>query len=145
MASPNIEKFDALVVRVLGDLYEQFPVPTKIHANAYMDNVSTDGAALGSEVLSEGGRFLNHTLNWLQDSGYVRFKELNHAPPGGANQVVLTAKALEALRAMPSSLEGQTTLGERMKEQAGATASEGASQLVGVLVREGLKVVGIGL
>lgn len=141
MEVSNIEKFDTLVVRILADLYEQFPVPRKILAINYFDNPTVFNEHVASDVLNEDGLFLNHTLNWLKGAGYVDFQQINHDLPGGSIDVVMTAKALEALRAMPDSLDREAPIGEQMRDHGKTASSAATAALVGEFVRKALQLI----
>lgn len=61
--------------------------------------------------------------------------------PGDAGGVVLTVKALEALRAMLASLE-QKPMGEQLKEHTKAEGAVAVKVLVSEIIRSGLAVMG---
>ena len=119
---------------MLGELYSTFPCPM------YIDPAKYAPSHVVGELLNEEAEFLNHTLNWLQQAGYILIGDLRHNT-GGATGVVLTAKGLEALRAVPASLEGQASLGERLVEQTKINSGEGIKALVGEVI--GLAVRGV--
>lgn len=72
-------------------------------------------------------------MSWLEQAGYLRLQNID-TQLGIAREVVLTAKGLEALRAVPLSLEGQASLGERLVKQAKSSSSEGLKTLMGEVI-----------
>lgn len=112
---------------MLGELYSTFPCPK------FIDPAKYAPSHIPGEPLNEEAEFLNHTLKWLQQAGYILIGNLN-LNTGGATGVVLTAKGLEALRAMPASLEGKASLGERLADQAKSSGGEGIKALVGEVI-----------
>lgn len=105
-SAPNIELFNLSVAEVLGGLYESFPSPCTLKAlevgdavKGYYPNASDDINA-GDRIY----HIASDTVHWLKRSGYIDFK-------GEAayqfTRAVLTAKGLQALNAMPESLENK--------------------------------------
>ena len=140
MTASNIERFDRIVALVLGDLYTSFPCPVRLLASSYIENALAHDDDIGAEVMTESGEFFNHTMNWLDQAGYLQMQSI-HTLSGTARGVVLTAKGLEALRAVPASLEGQASLGERLIEQTKINSGEGIKALMGEVI--GLAVRGV--
>lgn len=129
----NIERFDHIVAKVLGELYSAFPCPKTLPATDFVEEALTHSDFIGADVASENGEFFNHTIQWLADAGYLKMSELE-TQLAIARGAVLTAKGLEALRAMPGSLEGKSSLGERLAEQAKSSSGEGIKALVGEVI-----------
>ncbi|MCY4126216.1 MAG: hypothetical protein OXF59_13625, partial [Pseudomonas sp.] len=73
-------------------------------------------------------------IEWLSESGYLRFKNQSHG--SGFLNAVLTAKGLEALKAVPESLTAGPPLGDRLVD---ATKS-GTKSILGSLAGEVLSV-----
>ncbi|RWT41912.1 hypothetical protein [Aeromonas caviae] len=145
----NIERFDAIVVRALAELYGNFPVRKVLPANRFIlsdDGQSIDGLSAQDEAqlwdvdhhnpYFAQKEFAFETLHWLVDAGYVL-----GTPEESAYIVdaVLTAKGLEVLRAVPDSLQG--SLGERIQEAAKSGASDVVRALVGQVVGLGMGLV----
>ncbi|CAB5287048.1 MULTISPECIES: hypothetical protein [Burkholderia] len=126
--SSNIEKFDLLVAKLLANLYEQFPVATGVVAADYGINAERSFRFDGTpdpDIERELDFFCN-TLRWLQRAGYIDYaQETNGGTFGG---VVLTAKALEILKAIPESLRAVTPLGDYLVESARSGATDALKQ-----------------
>ncbi|MDD2105709.1 hypothetical protein [Pseudomonas asiatica] len=134
MTASNIQKFDEITGRVFGTLYEGFPVPKYLRIKDFVeDGFSYDERAQG-DFPNESGEFFLACVDWLSDAGYVRFRE--KMPYSGYREAVLTAKGLEALKAVPSSLSGGPSLGDQLVD---ATKS-GAKSMLGSLAGEVLSV-----
>ncbi|MGQ0710890.1 MAG: hypothetical protein ACT4NV_14225 [Rhodoferax sp.] len=109
MASSNIERFDEIAAQTLARLYESFPVPTVLAVGQY-------GVEIGDHNWDDpeairAAEFVIASIQWLGDAGFIRFSDVRH--PIVVLDAVLTARGLEALKAMPDSLTGHT-LGERL-------------------------------
>ncbi|OXS14894.1 hypothetical protein CGX12_11785 [Zobellella denitrificans] len=133
MTTSNIERFDQIVAQVLGDLYTSFPCPATLKATSYIENALAYNDFLGAEVITGDGEFFNNSLGWLAQAGYLRCSQID-AQLGIAGGVVLTAKGLEALRAVPASLEGKCSLGERLATQAKSSGADAIRSLVGEVI-----------
>jgi hypothetical protein len=132
MASSNIERFDEIAGKAFGLLYESFPVPRNIMIRHLTQK---DSAINENDFTEEEGYFIIASLQWLINSGYI-----TAARPGsimGFSDVVLTAKSLEVMKAIPDSL--QTPLGERLVEAAKGEGRELFRSLVGQVLDMGLK------
>lgn len=133
MYASNIEQFDHIVAKVLGELYSTFPCPKNLSATDFVDDALTHNDFIGADVASENGEFFNHTIQWLSDAGYLKLGEIR-TQTATVTRVVLTAKGLESLRAMPASLEGKASLGERLADQAKSSGGESIKALVGEVI-----------
>ncbi|PVZ43944.1 hypothetical protein [Pseudomonas sp. CC120222-01a] len=134
MTTSNIQKFDEITGRVFGALYENFPVPDYLLIKDFLDDgFSYDEHAQG-DFPNQNGEFFFACVEWLSEAGYLRFKKkLDYA---GFEEVVLTAKGLEALKAVPSSLTKGPSLGDQLVD---ATKS-GTKNILGSLAGEVLSV-----
>lgn len=112
---------------MLGYLYSTFPSPSFVSPTDYVEHYDE------SNPISREVAFLNDTLCWLQQAGYISFNQIRQNT-GGASGAVLTAKGLEALRAVPQSLSSKASLGERLAGQAKSGSGEAIKALVGEVV-----------
>jgi hypothetical protein len=134
MTASNIQKFDEITGQVFGALYQSFPVAKYLPIKDFVEDGLSFDDFLGCEVANKNGQFFFACVEWLAESGYLRFKEkYDHA---GFADVVLTAKGLEALKAFPASLSADSSLGEQLVD---ATKS-GAKSVIGSLAGEVLSV-----
>lgn len=132
---PDIERFDHYVARILGALYEEFPVKTDLDVRRLTGHarMNEDGAICAPDGReSRNARIAYATIEWLVDAGYVRAQEPRF--PIGFRQCVLTAEGLRALGAVPDSLPGGETVGDRIA----GFVREGAADLARNLVRAAL-------
>lgn len=112
MAASNIQRFDEITGKVLAALFEAFPVPTYLLAARFVEQPTRICAHMG-EVPSEEAEFFIACVEWLAEAGYIKLRGTNH---GCASDVVLTAKGLETLKAVPKSLHDNTSIGEQLIE-----------------------------
>ncbi|TND54293.1 hypothetical protein [Aeromonas dhakensis] len=137
----NIERFDAIVVLALADLYSRFPVRQYLASSKFI--VTEEGEHIdGVSPEAEGELFAEdpylkdpyfkrrnfafESLRGLVDAGYI------HGTPAAYNGIenaVLTAKGLEVLKAIPDSLQG--SLGERLVEAVKADSREVGRTVLG--------------
>lgn len=111
----NIQLFDEITAKLFANLYESFPLPADINC------LSVTGC---HEV--EAGICV-HTLRWLGDEGFINVGQMYQHGGGG---IVLTSKGLAALKAVPSGLEGKTSIGERLQAAVNAGAIPTAVEIL---------------
>ena len=135
----NIDSFNEITAKTFGILYASFPVPTTLSlANHYgIDNVANIAKSLehGLRPCKEEeapARLVEATICWLEDSGYLKIKLKNY--PFKFEGVILTAKGLEALQAVPDSINSD-------KKSAGQILAEQIKAGTGDYVRETVKTV----
>lgn len=134
MTASNIKKFDELTGQVLGVLYESFPVPHALLLKDLIpDGISFD-ERIGFDVPNENGEFMFACIDWLAESGYLRFK--NKIQATGYSECVLTAKGLEVLKATPDSLNTEPSIGEQLVD----ASKTGAKSLIGDLAGQALSI-----
>lgn len=134
MTTSNIQKFDEITGRVFGALYENFPVARHLLIEDFLeDGLSYNEHAQG-DFPNQNGEFFFACVEWLAEAGYLRVSEKLH--DSGFDGVVLTAKGLEALKAVPASLTVGPSLGDQLVD---ATKS-GTKNVVGRLAGEVLSV-----
>jgi len=138
MALSNIERFDETVGKAFALLYESFPVPRPLLPGAFVgeDNVIDPDGFTGAELTNEA-EFCMAALLWLEDTGYITARDIRPYALGG---VVLTAKGLETLKAMPDSLQGP--LGARLMEAAKTEGRELMRSLASQALSMGLQALG---
>lgn len=113
--SSNIEKFDLIAGKAFSLLYESFPVPRGLVFGDFLEEekVFTYDEKMMMDVPSKESDFVLQSLLWLMGSGFIQAKKSDF----GLMQAVLTVKALEVLKQMPSSIasdDAKKTLGERL-------------------------------
>lgn len=139
MTASNIKQFDELTGQVLGVLYESFPVPCVL----LLKDLTPDGISfdehIGFDVPNEKGEFLLASIEWLAESGYLRFKDKLQAT--GYTECVLTAKGLEVLKATPDSLSTESSLGEQLVDASKKGAKKVVGDLAGQVMSIGAKFV----
>ncbi|OQX16190.1 MAG: hypothetical protein BWK73_04820 [Thiothrix lacustris] len=103
----NIRHFDEISARIFAALYESFPLPLDIDCIELTKaaEIEANGAA------TKETRICIATLTWLQEEGYLKYQVKGKFD---AFNIVLTAKGLSVLKAVPSSLETKTSIGERL-------------------------------
>ncbi len=134
MTTSNIQRFDEITGQVFGALYECFPVPRHLIIEQFIEDGYTFNEHMASDVANERGEFFIACVEWLAESGYLRFEIRSHGC--GVLNAVLTAKGLEALKALPTSLSAGPSLGDRLVD---ATKS-GSKSILGSLAGEVLSV-----
>nr|VFJ42975.1 MAG: hypothetical protein BECKFM1743A_GA0114220_1000332 [Candidatus Kentron sp. FM]VFJ43705.1 MAG: hypothetical protein BECKFM1743C_GA0114222_1000332 [Candidatus Kentron sp. FM]VFK05692.1 MAG: hypothetical protein BECKFM1743B_GA0114221_1000332 [Candidatus Kentron sp. FM] len=137
----NISRFNECTGKILAKLYEEFPIKTDLEYKEWLK----EDENLNDKNTQE---FCRATIEWLEESGYIIVYGKYYYDM--ANKVILTQKGLEALRAIPESLEeGQKrrNIGEAlvaaMKEKAPGATEWAVEQLSSRLFTESLKLFGI--
>ncbi|WP_371356116.1 hypothetical protein ACA087_06435 [Pseudomonas chlororaphis] len=134
MTTSNIKRFDELTGQVLGVLYEQFPVPHFLALGQLVPDGYSYDEGSGGDAPNEQGLFFFACVDWLAESGYLRFKEKNHQY--GYHKAVLTAKGLEVLKAIPESLSTGPTLGDQLID----ASKSGAKGMLGKVAEQALSI-----
>jgi len=141
MITSNIERFDHVAGRVFGHLYEHFPVPCYITAKLVFDEVTTFDEHLGMEIPNESAEFFAACVSWLHRAGYIEYREWNHAL-ASFSQVILTAKGLEVLKALPASLQASQSIGEHLMEASKTGSTEVFKSAVAEALSLGVRILG---
>ena len=131
MAVSNIDVFNDLTGKILGDLYLHFPKPKYLMADAFVESPMKWHEKAQMEVPSDEAEFFLATAQWLANAGYLTGKV---CPYTHVENAVLTAKGLEVLNAIPESLSGGPSIGERLA----VAAKEGGKETMRGLVSEAL-------
>lgn len=134
MAVSNIEIFNDLTGRVLGELYLSFPMPSFLAVEKFVEVATQWDERCGMDLPSKDAEFFTATAQWLIRTGYIHGEV---TPYTRVSDAVLTAKGLEVLNAIPKSLASGPSLGEQLAE----AATEGGKETVKGLVTE---VLGLG-
>ena len=87
--------------------------------------------------LTPAGEVAHATFIWLEGSGYITFRKNMESVHG----CVLTAKGLEVLNAIPSSLSTSQTAGEFVSKAVKAGAAESVSSAVKFILAKGIEYV----
>jgi len=106
----NIERFDQLTGRIFAELYEAFPMTVDLIDEAFTDAIVVDPieSEEGIDQFMVRGEFFSATVLWLIKSGYISLYEEASKANNMFLGCTLTAKALEALKATPSTLSGES-------------------------------------
>ncbi|PLV08111.1 hypothetical protein [Pseudomonas guariconensis] len=134
MTTSNIQQFDEITGQVLGALYENFPVPRHLLIKQFIEDGYSFNEQLAGDFANERGEFFLACVEWLAEAGYLCFKDQSYG--NGVMNAVLTAKGLEALKAVPKSLTSGPSLGDQLVD---ATKS-GTKSILGSLAGEVLSV-----
>lgn len=124
MPTSNIDKFNEVTGKVLAYLYMNFPIPMVLTPSTLgIEEAPTgiydpfSGTAIGEVPRSNDEIFFFHSINWLIATGYISANRYTASTQFG--QSVLTAKGLEVLKAIPSSLTN-SSFGQQLQEAANA-------------------------
>jgi hypothetical protein len=112
LTASNIERFDEVTGRVLGALYESFPVSRSLLIEHFVPDGYLCSAAVDANSPNDNGRFFIASVDWLSNAGFISVN--GRDPRSGFGDCVLTAKGLEVLKALPASLQSGPTLGEKL-------------------------------
>ena len=139
----NIEKFNYYVGVLFGTLYSSFPCreridylkiigcqecPETYEGGFYKGIHIKDGVR---QDLSKEISFVHETLHWLRETEYL-IGTVEFSSSGRSATVTLSPKALEILKAIPSSVESAQkgkTIGEELSDAIGSAAKEKVSEL----------------
>ena len=135
----NIECFDLLTGRIFADLYDQFPIPHLLTNDEFSFYLLGMDPEHPIEPMFEGRQEAVHfffaTTQWLIEAGYI--SSVNQF--GEGSEVVLTAKGLEALKSVPSSLSRET-LGSQLVEAAKTGTVDQLKALAGDAIGAGVRL-----
>ncbi|MGQ8916041.1 hypothetical protein HBN84_04870 [Pseudomonas lundensis] len=131
MTASNIEIFNDLTGRILGKLYLDFPMPSFLAADHFVEAATAWNEKCQMDLPSKDAEIFIATAQWLIRAGYIHGQVI---PYTHVSDAVLTAKGLEVLNAIPKSLVSGPSLGEQLAE----AAKEGGKETVKGLVNEAL-------
>ena len=130
MSASNIDKFNDLTGRVLGELYLNFPVPSNLAAEQFVESAVEWNDKRQMSLPSKDAEFFIATTGWLVNAGYINGTVAAYTH---LTDAVLTAKGLEVLNATPKSLTHPHSLREQLAE----VAKEGSKEsFKGILAEE---------
>lgn len=127
----SMEKFNKLVGILFGKLYESFPVALEVEPETFLDSIIDELDAEGAFGFSD---YFDSTVRWLDMAGYVWIVQDRSADYAPHFDVVLSERGLEALRRVPSSLEGNASIGERLVAYSKSKASDAIGTLISLAV-----------
>jgi hypothetical protein len=126
--------FDRCAGAVLARLYESFPERITIDL-AHVPESLFDDTDNKAEIWQKFNLF-ESTVRWLEQAGYLW---TNGIAGSTANEVVLTPKALEVLKAAP--FENKQPLGEFLAQSVKSGAKHKVEEGVGIVLDLGVKAV----
>lgn len=129
----NIELFDEYAAKIFAVVYETFPEKTPVDCLRISESMDVDEYGRASREAN----ICRATLEWLCESGYLRCGEES----GYFRMATLTPKGLECLKVVPSSLDGNTPIGERLVGMLKNGSKQSAVALVRTLLTEGFRMM----
>lgn len=132
----NIKAFNLITGKLFADLYQKFPAQTEVDFfSLALDLIPKEDF----DSAWEKPAFAEATVRWLDQAGYIWLKK---APTmNGKPTAVLSPKGLEALKAVPESIDGKLSLGERIINFSKTKASESLNQAVGLAITAGFQLM----
>jgi hypothetical protein len=137
----NIELFDEYTAKILGELYQAFPIKKSLEATAITGHTTLDDFGM---PLNAQGKPSKHfdvcmaTIAWLAEAGYMhRGSQQNY----GFDECVLTAKGLEVLKSVPESLQASEGIGDKLVSALRQGAIDTAKDAAGMAIRAGIKMM----
>jgi len=131
----NIELFDLYVGKTFVKLYESFPLRCELDI-CEMTDKEFDEETLKTPKECD---IYRDTVIWLSESGYINYDAQHEY---GFRGVVLSAKGLELLKAIPESMQRKTGIGEKLSFIAKNGGDEALKQTVNAMLSMGLKMFG---
>lgn len=140
---PNIERFNIITAKTFAMLYQSFPVPRDLLMGPDFDipHIMEISHDFENNYVSEREDilFVQSTIYWLHDAGYIEAK--NYTYPFGFREVLLTAKGLETLKAIPPSLSTDKNAGELVLDAVKSGASDSMSDAVKFILSKGVELL----
>ena len=133
MAASNINKFDEYTGQILARLYQNFPVPMDISPRDFFTCSAVNVAEDEWEYTDEDAKVFLSTARWLVLAGYIHCVSEKRSY---LYKSVLTAKGLEVLKLVPSSVQGGLSIGEQLT----TAATEEARETLRGVVSEALSI-----
>lgn len=129
----NIDRFNAVCAVAFERLYSAFPEPVDLHPDDIAEAAGLDME--GQTYLPETPRrnqFIGETIRWLREAGFVWGEpvDLRQGSMAGAR---LSAKGLEALKLVPSSIDSSESIGEHLVAMIKNGTRVGAARLAAEL------------
>lgn len=138
MSVSNIDKFNELTGKVLGELYLNFPLPLNLAAEQFVGSAVEWSEERQMDLPSKDAEFFFATTGWLINAGYINGGLYSHTQVSDA---VLTAKGLDVLNATPRSLTHAHSLREQLAEIAREGGKESFKGLLAEELITGAKII----
>lgn len=139
----NIDDFNAMAGLILAHLYGTFPHRINMDETTF---VPAEGIAEGWWERYHSAKTLYvGTATWLKDAGYIWISEQNgmaglESMHGIFRGCVLSPKGLEALKAMPPNLSGES-FGDSLRQAAKTGALDSLKGIASELVTQSYKAM----
>lgn len=130
----NIEYFDLYTAEVLATLYMEFPRRCTLTC----EEITKKKNSMDSMTYHKENDICGDTIRWLQESGYLIYKEDRMFV---FERCVLSAKGLEVLKQSPKSLQPQEGYGEMLVDVTGREAKDATRKLVNQLLSTGMDMM----
>ncbi|HAS6505943.1 TPA: hypothetical protein GRR52_24540 [Vibrio parahaemolyticus] len=158
----NIEIFENHAAKILATLYANFPVKITLqrHDIATSELIDPSGNVVKSpededeewtyydlvygskqsEDFQLESEIFNSTIVWLKQEGFLTYEHNgSHHHFGG---VQLTLRGLEVLKSVPSAIDGEGTLGDRLKTELENSSFDMARDMVKVAITQAATLFG---
>lgn len=154
MSEPeNIQEFNLIVATLFNDLYLAFPrritvLPAKYLGFKLSEQQDGDPSGIIVVSLSDSSEsrlpykkldVVTDCIKWLEQTGYIYIEQSNyyHSISG----VTLTAKGLEILKAVPSTIDSSQSIGEQLHEAVESGGKQAASNIVSTALTAGYSLL----
>jgi hypothetical protein len=129
----HIESFNRCAALIFAELYRSFPFRKQISSSSLPKGIFDDIEEDDYDGAFERLMVFEKTAKWLVEADYIWVEEVGKSSINGA---ILSPKGLEVLKAMPSSLSPEQSLGERME----ALLKAGSYSLLSKVVDRALSI-----
>lgn len=138
----NMERFDRLTGAVFARLYESFPEPVTLDAQPFLHSIvaADQDQATQCDQAFNAPEFFSCTLRWLAGTGYFTHGSQGEQSPYTFTECVLTAKGLEVLKAVPTSIKTQQSIGQSLQDAAKRGAIDSIKKLTGEALSTGVHI-----
>ncbi len=124
--STNIDLFNQYTAKIFAMLYEPFPVTLWIRDGFISGRVVRPGV-FDESVTDEQVEIAGYTLKWLIEAGYITCSRFD---ANSAHDATLSAKGLELMKLVPSSLEKKKSVGDSLLTIVKDGSSDGGKKLI---------------
>lgn len=134
MRNPDI--FDICATYILGNAYQNFPVPAEIDLFALYKEICDKFEDPSFDEAFNALNVIASSIEWLKTYGYLTYQQADN---NVAKDVLLTEKGLRALRSVPQSIDlERETVGDILaaagKDATKETVLRGAGVFVGSVI-----------
>ena len=119
----RIEHFNRCTGLIFGELYRSFPLRADVTSDVLPAEIFDDIDEDDFDGAFERLVVFQKTAQWLVQAGYIWAEDVRDS---GLHSAVLAPKGLEVLKAVPSSLASERSLGEQIQH----VTSKGAYALL---------------